>query len=390
MWSRACWVSCRDALEVEIDVQSRTMNTLLTVVGARPQFIKAAALSTALARQEGRAVLRELLLHTGQHYDDEMSDVFFRQLRLPAPDFNLHVGSRTHGAQTGAMLAGIEEVCVANTPDAIVVYGDTNSTLAGALVGAKLKIPVIHIEAGLRSYDRAMPEEINRVVTDVVSSLLFCPSQRAADNLRREGIAAPVHVVGDVMLDVLKGVVDSGVLHDDVLRHHRLVERRFVLATIHRPENTDDPHRLRAIAEGLEQVAKCEPVLFPVHPRTLARFEQFGIELRGVAASKPLGYAELLSALRSCRKVVTDSGGLQKEAYFLRVPCVTVRDTTEWVETVEHGWNVLATADPERIAALTLSEEPLPRWQPLYGDGFAARAIIRHISEYLESSGPSK
>jgi len=335
---------------------------VLTIVGARPQFIKLAPVSRAL-RQSG---VHEVIVHTGQHYDHGMSQVFFDELGIPAPDFNLGVGSGSHGVQTGEMLAKIEEVVLAEKPDWLMVYGDTNSTLAGALAASKLHVPVAHVEAGLRSFNRRMPEEINRVLTDHISSLLFCPTETAVRNLAVESITRGVHLIGDVMLDALLDAQERAKARSTVIERLGLVEKQYLLATVHRAENTDDPERLRAIMAALSQLAETEPVIFPVHPRTRKALEAIGVNTSpdsqlstlnsqpaAPAASlhfiPPLGYLDLVRLSSSARVILTDSGGLQKEAYWLGVPCVTLRDETEWVETVESGWNVLAGADAKNV-----------------------------------------
>ena len=326
---------------------------IVTILGARPQFIKAAPVSRAL-----RVTHTEILVHTGQHYDAMMSDVFFDELGLPAPDITLNVGSAPHGAQTGRMLEGIETVLLREKPDAVLVYGDTNSTLAGALAAAKLGIPIVHVEAGLRSFVREMPEEINRVLTDRLSTLCCCPSDTARANLAAEGIVDGVTVVGDVMLDALTDTA-TRVANDPARLGALAVEpSRYLLATVHRAANTDDPARLRAIIAAFGAVA--EPVLWPMHPRTRHVLAREGITLPdNLRAVEPLGYLGLVAALQQARVVVTDSGGLQKEAYWLGVPCVTLRDETEWTETVASGWNVLADADADRVvAAVRLARRP--------------------------------
>jgi UDP-N-acetylglucosamine 2-epimerase len=326
---------------------------VVTIVGARPQFIKLAPVSHAL-RASG---IGEIIVHTGQHYDPGMSDVFFEELGIPAPDHNLGVGSGLHGAQTGEMLKRIEALLLAEQPDWAVVYGDTNSTIAGALAAVKLHIPVAHVEAGLRSFNRRMPEEINRVLTDHLSRLLFCPTETALKNLASEGITNGAHLVGDVMLDGLIDAKERAKVRSNILGRLGLVERKYLLATVHRAENTDEPERLRGIMKALTQLAEEEPVIFPVHPRTRKALEGIGLNPspNGVPGSpkfiEPLGYLDLVRLSASARMILTDSGGLQKEAVWLGVPCVTLRDETEWVETVEQGWNVLAGAHTDRITS---------------------------------------
>lgn len=318
---------------------------ITTVVGARPQFIKAAPVSRAL-----RAVHAERLIHTGQHYDAGMSAVFFEELGIPAPDVALAVGSGAHGAQTGRMLEAIEADLVASPPDAVLVYGDTNSTLAGALAAAKLGLPVVHVEAGLRSFVRDMPEEINRVLTDRLSRVCCCPTEGARAQLRAEGITAGVVVVGDVMLDALRDTAARVAGDPGRLGRLGVMRGGYALATVHRAANTDDPARLAALVAALGRLPW--PVLWPVHPRTRAAMARGGVALPStVRAVEPLGYGDLVAALQGAAVVLTDSGGLQKEAYWLRVPCVTLRAVTEWTETVDSGWNLLADADPDRIVA---------------------------------------
>jgi UDP-GlcNAc3NAcA epimerase len=328
---------------------------VLTIVGARPQFIKAAAVSSLLRRRQ-----REILLHTGQHYDDGMSDRFFRELNLPAPDYELNVGSGSHGEQTGRMLEGIEPIIVKERPDVVLVYGDTNSTLAGALAATKLRVKVAHVEAGLRSFNRRMPEETNRVVVDHVADLLFCPHAHAAENLAREGVTSGVHVVGDVMADVLATASSRNV--GELLRTLGVEPGRYVLVTVHRAENADNPERLAAITAALAQLK--EPVLFPVHPRVKKMLGDYRPPAH-VRLVEPLGYFEMIAAEKHARVVLTDSGGVQKEAAWLGVPCVTLRDETEWVETVR----IVAAA---RVAAVPA--------KPMAGVTGAAEAIVKHLS----------
>jgi UDP-N-acetylglucosamine 2-epimerase len=342
-----------------------------TVVGARPQFIKAAALSRELRKSH-----HEILVHTGQHYDYAMSGVFFDGLEIPPPDVNLQVGSGRHGAQTGAMLAGIEQVLLQERPDWLLLYGDTNSTLAGALAASKLLIPVIHVEAGLRSFNRRMPEEINRVMVDHLSKLLLCPSKTAVDNLASEGITRNVHLVGDLMLDVLNWAqrrVDAN--QPVLLRQLDLKRGRYLVATVHRSENTDDPARLLDIVAALNAISGS--VVFPVHPRTRRAIAQANCEIKPhVRLIEPLGYLEMVALAKDARLILTDSGGLQKEAYWLGVPCVTLREETEWVETVEAGWNMLAGANYERIIQAARSFMPPMARPPLYGEGNVASKCL--------------
>jgi len=347
---------------------------VLTVVGARPQFIKAAPVSHVLRREH-----HEFLLHTGQHYDDEMSELFFRQLHIPAPDQNLEVGSGTHGAQTGAMLAGIESVALEQKPDWVMVYGDTNSTLAGALVGAKLHIPVAHVEAGLRSYDRRMPEEVNRVVADHLSGLLLCPTESAKQNLAREGITEGVHVVGDVMFDAFQQNLEIARKTCRIVADLALERNGYSLLTVHRAENVDQPELLGRILRGVGE-SGCR-VVFPVHPRTRAAFAATGLQpAENVMLIDPVGYLEMLVLEENSQAIVTDSGGVQKEAYFAGRPCITLRDRTEWTETVEAGWNVLVGTDPGAIARAMRDFRPNGQRTELFGDGHAAERVVQALA----------
>ncbi|HUA00193.1 MAG TPA: UDP-N-acetylglucosamine 2-epimerase (non-hydrolyzing) [Candidatus Aquilonibacter sp.] len=353
-----------------------------TIVGARPQFVKAAMLSQALRVEE----IQEVLIHTGQHYDDEMSKVFFDELEIPAPRINLAVGSGSHGAQTGRMLEGIEAALEKNSPDVVVVYGDTNSTLAGALAATKLHIPVAHIEAGLRSFERRMPEEINRLLTDHASDLLFAPTAAAVENLRREGIAAAkIHLAGDVMYDAALRYGAKAERESTILECLGLRRREFFLVTIHRAENTDDGGRLAAICQALIDLAREMPVVAPIHPRTreaLWRGRWLDRLERSVRVIPPAGYLDMVMLERHARLIVTDSGGVQKEAFFYRVPCVTVREQTEWIELVTLGWNRLAPpVDASRVVAVVrdaLASTPRTCDSP-YGDGHAGERIASII-----------
>jgi UDP-GlcNAc3NAcA epimerase len=346
---------------------------IVSVVGARPQFIKAATVSRHLRRAH-----QEVLVHTGQHYDEQLSDIFFAELDLPAPDHHLGVGSAPQGRQTAQMLERLEEVLLQEKPERVLVYGDTNSTLAGALAAVKLHIPLAHVEAGLRSYDRRMPEEINRVLTDHCADLLFCPSATAVENLAREGITAGVHLVGDVMYDSLLQQLPDERAARETLSQQGLSPREYVLVTVHRAANTDDPARLGAILRALAELEL--PAVFPIHPRTRKAMAAAGLSpAPNVRLREPLGYREMLSLERHARTILTDSGGVQKEAFFLGVPCVTLRDETEWPETVECGWNVLAGADRERIVAAAKRPAPQGERPLLFGDGHAAEKIVRSL-----------
>lgn len=343
---------------------------VLTVVGARPQFIKAAPVSRILRRHHS-----EFLLHTGQHYDDAMSQRFFRELGIPDPDLNLEVGSGGHGAQTAAMLAGIEKVALDQRPDWILVYGDTNSTLAGALAGAKLHMPVAHVEAGLRSYDRRMPEEVNRVVADHISDLLLCPTDVAVKNLAREGVTAGVRMVGDVMFDAFRQNVEVAGRSAGIVAELGLEPEGYALLTVHRAENVDEPANLTSILDGVGRSGW--RTVFPVHPRTRAALGANGVRPPpNLVLVDPVGYLEMLALERDAAVIVTDSGGVQKEAYFAGRPCVTVRDSTEWTETVNAGWNVLVGRDVEAIASAIRDFRPRGERPELFGDGHASELVV--------------
>jgi UDP-N-acetylglucosamine 2-epimerase len=348
---------------------------VVTVVGARPQFIKAAAFSRQL--REGH---QEVLVHTGQHYDPELSDIFFRELELPQPRHHLGVGSGSHGRQTGQMLARLESVLVDERPDWVVVFGDTNSTLAGALAAAKPRMRLAHVEAGLRSFDRSMPEEINRIVADHCSDLLFCPTQTAVDNLAREGLAEPAHLTGDIMYDSLLQYLSLIESRSGIMERLRLAPGRYAVVTVHRAANTDDPAVLGRILDGLALLE--EPVIFPMHPRARLAFASADLETPPqVRVIEPVGYLEMLALARLARMILTDSGGVQKEAYLLGVPCVTLREETEWPETLVDGWNVLAGTEPGRIAQAALRPRPAGERPAVFGDGRAARRMVELLSD---------
>jgi UDP-N-acetylglucosamine 2-epimerase len=347
---------------------------IATIVGARPQFIKAAVVSRVLRQHH-----EELLVHTGQHYDDNMSAVFFEELGIPEPDCNLDVGSGLHGEQTAAMLARVEGILLNQRPDWVLVYGDTNTTLAGALAAAKLPVRVAHVEAGLRSFDRTMPEELNRVVVDHLSNLLLCPSQTAVENLCRENITAGVHLVGDVMADALAFAAARAPERASVLERLGLVDRGYLLATLHRAENTDNRRRLHDVLAAFDEIE--EPIVFPVHPRTRKAIDAAGAPRLGthLRVIDPVGHLDMVRLIQGARVVLTDSGGLQKEAYWLGRPCITLRDQTEWVETVAAGWNVIAGTDRDRIIEAVRSCSPPDCHPPLYGDGHAAHRVVRAL-----------
>jgi UDP-N-acetylglucosamine 2-epimerase (non-hydrolysing)/UDP-GlcNAc3NAcA epimerase len=344
---------------------------VVTVIGNRPQFVKAAAVSGPL-----RGEHEEVLVHTGQHYDDELSTIFVTELGVPRPEIQLGLGGGTNTEQTARMLGALGELLGEQAPDAVLVYGDTNSTLAGALAGAQRRIPVAHVEAGMRSFDRAMPEELNRVLTDHAAELLLAPSQTAADNLAREGVAGDVELVGDVMVDVADLLAPRAREDDGPLEAAGVVAGAYLLVTAHRAGNVDDPARLALLVELLLSLG--EPVVLPLHPRTRARLQDAGLLDRlaaGTILLPPLGYLAFTSLLTRARAVLTDSGGVQKEAYLAGVPCVTLRDTTEWVETVQAGWNVLVDLDAG--AARAALDRPTPALRPrLYGDGRAAQRVV--------------
>lgn len=355
------------------------MKTIATIVGARPQFIKVAPVSKALA---ATGAVREVLIHTGQHHDAGMSDIFFDELGIAPPDHHLAIHGGGHGAMTGAMLQKLEPVLESLKPDRVLVYGDTNSTLAGALVAAKLHIPVAHVEAGLRSFNRAMPEEINRIVADQLSDVLFASTQAAVDNLRREGFAQErIVAVGDVMYDAALQVAQVASGRSGVLADAGVERGRYVLATVHRAENTDDPARLANVVAALDTVAATLPVVLPLHPRTAGRMKAAGLAFDRVRTIPPVGYLDMVVLESAAALIATDSGGVQKEAFFYRVPCVTLRDETEWVELVELGWNRLASPAAPDLADIILralgskGTEAAP-----YGDGTASRTIAEILA----------
>lgn len=356
------------------------MKKIVTVVGARPQFIKAAPVSRVL-----RQVAREVLVNTGQHYDYNMAGIFFDELDIPRPDYDLGVGSGSHGWQTGTMLAKVEEVLLNERPDGVLVYGDTNSTLAGALAAAKLHIPVFHVEAGLRSFNRRMPEEINRVLTDHLSAVLFPPTDTAVKNLAREGIIRHVYQVGDVMYDaVLYNLRVAKAKYR--LEDFGLEEKDYFLATIHRAENTNDKVRLRKTFEALASLDVL--VYLPLHPRTEKKLEEYGLinyvkSVDNIWLRPPVSYLEMLFLEFHAKGIITDSGGVQKEAYFMKVPCYTMREETEWVETVEAGWNRLIDPFTDDLSAYIHQQPSLPYIENLYGDGQAAQKIVKHILDYF-------
>jgi UDP-GlcNAc3NAcA epimerase len=359
---------------------------ILTVIGARPQFIKASVVSKAFSERKG---LREIIVHTGQHFDANMSEVFFEQLDIPRPDHHLDINSGTHGSMTGRMLAAVENILLDERPDAVLVYGDTNSTLAGALAAVKLHIPVAHVEAGLRSFNLRMPEEVNRILTDRVSRWLFTPTEAAAQNLRSEGVSSDYIIpVGDVMYDVALYHAERVNEHGRVIGEQGLAPGGYILATVHRPENTDDPARLTAIVNGLAGAGRALPVLWPLHPRTRGalsksgRLESLKPHIRVI---DPVGYLDMVQLEKYAAVIATDSGGVQKEAFFHHVPCVTLRDETEWVELVDAGWNRLASpASASQIEVAILSAVGT-QGQSIcpYGRGDASRRIVESLQRVL-------
>ena len=355
---------------------------LLTIVGARPQFVKAAALSRALAQHDD---IEELIVHTGQHFDANMSDVFFEEMNIPKPAFNLDVHSLGHGAMTGRMLEGIEKLILSEKPELVLVYGDTNSTIAGALAARKLHVKVAHVEAGLRSFNMAMPEEVNRILCDRISDHLFCPTSTAVENLKREGFDqfdAEIHRTGDVMQDAALYYAQFADERSDILDRLGMAQERIALATIHRAENTDKLERLEGIVAALNKIHEHQPVICPIHPRTAKILAANGIT-PSFKIIDPVGYFDMIKLLQASDIVLTDSGGLQKEAFFFESPCVTMRDQTEWVELVEGGFNEIAGADADKIIAAyqRMKQSTLDFSVDLYGNGKAAENIASIISQ---------
>jgi UDP-GlcNAc3NAcA epimerase len=354
---------------------------LVTIIGARPQFIKASVISR-LFRLYGE----EVLIHTGQHYDDNLSEVFFDELSIPKPDYNLGVGSASHAVQTGEMLAKIESILIKENPDWVLVYGDTNSTLAGALAAVKLHINVAHVEAGLRSYNRRMPEEINRVLTDHISRALFCPSAEAKENLLKEGVTENVVVVGDVMMESLNYAAEKSGNYSRMIESLGVKTGDYYLATIHRAENTDDPTRLENILDAFAGLDL--PVVFPIHPRTRQAIHEHHIDAKiaqpNMRVISPVGYLDMVHLENNAQMIITDSGGIQKEAYWLKVPCITLRQETEWIETVESGWNVLAGGTTNEIIHAILNYKAPGKHPALYGDGQAGRKIVDYLLNFSD------
>jgi UDP-N-acetylglucosamine 2-epimerase len=349
---------------------------IASIVGARPNFIKCAPLSRELRKN-----FDEVLIHTGQHYDYEMDKIFFDELKIPEPDYHLGVGSGSHAYQTGEILKRTENVLLNEKPDLVLVFGDTNSTLAGALAAVKLHITTGHIEAGLRSFDRRMPEEINRILTDRCSDLLFCPTETAVENLKSEGIINGVYLTGDVMVDAVQENIKIAERKSNVLNHLELRPKSYYLATIHRPENSDNIERLRDIGAAFCEVGN---IVFPCHPRTENVLKQCGLWdmlNEHLNVMKPVGYLDMLILEKNAQKILTDSGGMQKEAYIFKVPCITLRESTEWVETIEDGWNVLAGANNEKIVRMASDFEPTNEQRDVFGSGDASERIKKIILE---------
>ncbi|WFN37409.1 UDP-N-acetyl glucosamine 2-epimerase [Methanomicrobium antiquum] len=390
---------------------------IVSIVGARPQFIKCAPVSRELRKEN-----QEILVHTGQHYDANMSDVFFEQLNIPKPDYHLNIGSASHGEQTGKMLIEIEKVLITEKPDMVLVYGDTNSTLAGALAASKLHIPVAHVEAGLRSFDRTMPEEINRIMTDHISDLLFCPTQTAVDNLAKEGITQGsnasimqetngeggkgsgkgkgkvkvkgkgVYLTGDVMFDALRYNLKIAEDKSTILKDLNLTEKNYFVATVHRPSNTDIEENLRNIIGAFSEIIKRSscPTIFPVHPRTVKFLKSYGLYENlpeNLILLEPLPYLDMLLLMSKANKIMTDSGGIQKEAYILNIPCITLRENTEWVETLQGGRNILTGADREKIVQAVFDCETDKLFNSeIFGKGDSAVDIVSEIASFYSEN----
>lgn len=359
---------------------------IITIVGARPQFIKAAALSRAIRTF---SAIEEVLIHTGQHFDENMSNIFFEEMEITLPRYQLQISGLNHGAMTGRMMEEIERIVLLEKPHAVLVYGDTNSTLAGALVASKLHIPVIHVEAGLRSFNMKMPEEINRILTDRISSLLLCPTKQAIINLNKEGFETmpiTIKLVGDIMEDAALYYKKQSKQKSDVLNKNNLVPEKFVLFTLHRAENTDNIAKMSEIIKGINEVAVECVVVWPVHPRMKNQLASMNLH-DNILIIDPVGYFDMIELIGQCKLVMTDSGGLQKEAYFFNKFCVTIRDQTEWVELVHHGFNALVTADSNRIfnTFQNFSGKKFDKFVQLYGNGTATFAIVKEIEIFLKS-----
>jgi len=356
---------------------------IITIIGARPQFVKAAILSSEIKNHKD---VEEVLIHTGQHYDFEMSKLFFDELDIPLAKYNLDINQGNHATQTGNMLIELENIIIDEKPDCIIVYGDTNSTLAGALVGSKLQIPIIHVEAGCRSFDKEMPEEINRICTDHVSSILFCSTQNGVSLLSKEGIVENVYNVGDVMFDAVLKFVEIAEKKSKILMKLGLGVKEYFLATVHRASNTDSKENLELIFDAF--IESNELIVLPIHPRTRKKLEEFNLwdkyQDKNVNFIKPVGYLDMLILEKNAHKILTDSGGIQKEAYFFKVPCITLRDTSEWVETIEDGWNVLVHTDREKILSSIKSFNPCSEQKSYFGNGDACKKIVERIKKIIK------
>lgn len=351
---------------------------VLTVIGARPQFIKAATVSNKI-RLNGNT---EILVHTGQHYDNNMSDIFFEELGIPKPNYNLNIGSSNHGHQTGNMLIALEDIYLKEKPDIVLVYGDTNSTLAGSLCASKLLIPVAHVEAGLRSFNKTMPEEQNRILTDHISDLLFTPTLTAVNNLKNENVTKGVHNVGDVMYDAINLFKERAKEVSTIIEKFDLAPNSYILSTIHRAENTNSVERLTSILSALSSCGK--KIVLPLHPRTKKFIEEYNLHIGdNIKIIDPVGYLDMISLQENSQKIVTDSGGVQKEAYFLKKPCITMRDETEWVETVDNGWNVIVGSDSNKIMNALENFNPTGTPASAFGNGDSSSLITQIIKDYL-------
>jgi len=363
------------------------MKKILTVIGARPQFIKAAPVSKILKKQNR---IKEIMVHTGQHYHDNMSKIFFEELEIAEPKYNLEIGSGTHAYQTGEMLKRLESVVISEKPDLVLIYGDTNSTLAGALVSSKLHIPIAHVESGLRSFNRRMPEEINRVIADHLSSMLFCPTKTAIENLRKEGITKNVYFIGDVMYDVAIMFKNKAQQQSKIISKLNLKSKNYILVTIHRAENTDDKKRLLEILKSLEYISQKFEIIFPIHPRTkkMINFYDFDKFLKNIKIIEPAGFLDMICLENNAMLILTDSGGVQKEAYFHKVPCVTLREETEWIETIKANWNfVVKDIKQEKILkAIKVMLDNNQKRNNIsdYGKGEASKMIVEKIKEFLK------
>ncbi len=355
---------------------------IITIIGARPQFIKASAFSKKVLAQNH---IQEILVHTGQHYDENMSTIFFEEMQIPRPHYHLQIGSGNHGSQTGKMMEKIEEIVLTEKPDALLVYGDTNSTLAGALVASKLHVPIAHIEAGLRSFNKKMPEEVNRVLTDHISDWLFVPTKSATKNLLNEGIKNDkIFEVGDIMYDVAKLYANIAEKQSQIIHQLSIEIKSYILVTIHRAENTDNPQRLKNIFESLQILSQKHTIILPLHPRTKKYVQELGISTQNLQIIEPVGYLDMIQLEKNALLILTDSGGVQKEAFFYGVPCVTLRDETEWIELVENNYNALTPPTSVDLICENVAQmlsKPYPIIKNLYGEGNTADKIIDILSK---------